>query len=109
MIVVGLKESEASVELEYDAPDGPDVAGVRPAELKDDFGGAVVARRHDRRVVLVVEGRRAKIDQTCVGAANHTLVSVRLLWIRNELEIGICKENILWLQVGVCHMVSMHK
>lgn len=71
-----LKESEAGVELEDDATDGPYVAGVRPAELQDDFGRAVVPRRHDRRVVLVIKSRRAEIDQTRIRAANDTLISI---------------------------------
>ena len=51
------------VELKDDAADAPDVAGLRPAQLEDDLRGAVVARRHNRAVVLPVERRRAEVDQ----------------------------------------------
>ena len=51
------------VELEDDAADAPDVAGLRPAQLEDDLRGAVVPRRHHRAVVLPVERRRTEVDQ----------------------------------------------
>ena len=52
-----LEERVSGVEFEHDAADAPHVARLRPAQLEDDFRCAVVARRHDRAVVLVVERR----------------------------------------------------
>ena len=51
------------VELEDDAADAPDVAGLRPTQLEDNLRGAVVPRRHHRAVVLPVERRRTEVDQ----------------------------------------------
>ena len=52
-----LKECVSGVELEHDAPDAPHVARLRPAHLQDDFRCAVVTRRHDGAVMLVIERR----------------------------------------------------
>jgi hypothetical protein len=46
-VVVRLEERDPQVQLEHDAADGPDVAGLRPAQLEDDFRRAVVPRGHD--------------------------------------------------------------
>ena len=65
------------VELEDDAADAPDVAGLRPAQLEDDLRRAVVPRRHHRAVVLPVERRRTEVDQlhpVVVGTARRSAV-----------------------------------
>ena len=66
-VVVGLEQREAEVELEGDAADAPDVAGLRPAQLEDDLGGAVVSRAHHLGVVLPVKRGRPEVDQTNLG------------------------------------------
>ena len=68
-----LEERVAGVELEHDAADAPDVTRLRPAHLEYDFRRAVVTRRHDGAVVLVIERRRAEVDQLDVGR-EHLLV-----------------------------------
>ena len=37
-VVVGLEQREPEVQLEGDAANAPDVAGLTPAELQDHFG-----------------------------------------------------------------------
>lgn len=88
-VVVRLEQRHPQVQLEQDAADRPDVARLRPAEFcgpnsgrsvtqcsrtramnrltQDHLGGAVVARRHDGAVVLVVERGAAKVDEPHVG------------------------------------------
>ena len=66
-VVVGLEQREAEVELEGDAADAPDVAGLAPAQLEDDLGGAVVPRADHLGVVLPVKRGRAEVDQTDLG------------------------------------------
>ena len=66
-VVVGLEQRVAEVELEGNAADAPDVARLRPAQLEDDLGGAVVPRAHHLGVVLPVKRGRAEVDQTDLG------------------------------------------
>ena len=66
-VVVGLEQREAEVELEGNAADAPDVARLRPAQLEDDLGGAVVPRADHLGVVLPVKRGRAEVDQTDLG------------------------------------------
>lgn len=60
-------------QLDEDAPDAPDVAGVVPAEAEDHLGGAVVARGHHGGVVLVLERGAPKVDQADLAAARDAL------------------------------------
>lgn len=75
-VVVGLEERHAKVQFEHYATYRPDVAGLRPAQLQDDFRGAVVARRNDGAVMLMVECGAAEIDQAYVCAFHAANVAV---------------------------------
>lgn len=99
-IVVRLEQCDAQVQLEHDAsaqsgtanailwtsstafvtpaqysPNRPDVARLRPAQLQDHFGRPVMARRHDRAVMFVIERGAAKVDQSHVRALDTTHVA----------------------------------
>ena len=71
-----LEECVAGVELEHDAADAPDVTRLRPAHLQYDFRRSIVARRHDGAVVLVVERRRAEVDELDVSAQHLFVVAL---------------------------------
>jgi len=60
-VIVGLKKGRALEELVNDASDGPNVAGLTPAQLENDFGGAIVTGGHDRRMMLVIKSRGTEI------------------------------------------------
>lgn len=63
-IVVGLEESITGKEFDQDTPDTPDITGETPAQVEDNLWCPVVTSGHDRRVVFVIEGGRAKVDET---------------------------------------------
>ena len=58
-----LEQGIASEKLDEDASDAPYVAREAPAKVEDNLGSAVVTRGYNGRVVLVVEGCRAKVDE----------------------------------------------
>jgi len=68
-VLVRLEQGLARKELDEDAPDGPDVARVGPPEAEDDLGRTIVARRDDRRVVLLIERGRAEVDEADLSRA----------------------------------------
>lgn len=67
-VIVRLEERDAQIQLEHDAAHRPHVTRLRPAHLEDHFGRPVVARRDNCTVVLVVERRTPKVDQSHVRA-----------------------------------------
>ena len=60
---MGLEEGVTGIELDQDTANTPDVAGITPAQVEDDFWCTVMPRRDDRRVILIVESGRAKVNQ----------------------------------------------
>jgi hypothetical protein len=70
-IIVRLEEGIAGEELDQDAADAPNIAGVRPPETKDDLGCPVMTSRDDGRVVFILEGCRAEINQPNLGVQQH--------------------------------------
>ncbi len=74
-VVVRLKERESEIELEQNAADAPDVAGLRPAELENYLGRPVVSRRNDGRVMLPVECGRAEVDHSNARVLHYSFVS----------------------------------
>ncbi len=111
-IIVRLEEGVSGKELDQDASDAPDVAGIGPPEPEDDLGRPVMPGRHDRRVVLVLEGCRAKVDQAnlgvqenlslaglavAVGGAGRRDLSV----VRKRLVLVAAKQDVLGLEIRV--------
>lgn len=72
---MGLEKGVTSIELDQDTANAPDVTGIAPAQVKDDFGGTVMSRRDDRRVILVIECGRAKVNQADLCIEQHFPVS----------------------------------
>ena len=66
-IVVRLKESITSVELDEDAANAPDVARIAPPQIKNDLRCSVVPRRNDCGVVFVVKCCGSKVDKPDLG------------------------------------------
>lgn len=61
-VVVCLEKGVSGEEFHQNTANTPDVAGEAPAKVQYDLGRPVVAGRHDRGVVFVVESGRAKVD-----------------------------------------------
>lgn len=74
-IVMCLKESIACEELDQYTPDTPDVTLKTPAEIENNFWRSVVASRHNRRMIFVVERGRSKVDQPYLWIQEHLAVS----------------------------------
>jgi len=98
-VVVGLEQGDTESELEDDAADTPDVAGLAPAELQDDFWSSVVAGGDYRTVVLVVEGGAAEVDEADGGVLDILDVVAAALVVRVE------EQDILWFEIGVSDSV----
>ena len=66
-IVVRLKQRHTLEEFVNDAAERPNVARLTPTQLEDDFGSAVVTRRHNRGMMLVIECSGTKVDKANGG------------------------------------------
>ena len=113
-----------------DAAHAPDVTALVPAHLHDHLGGAIVSGLHDGRVVLVVEGGAAKVNQPDLRVLEHAdlaklvLTSVSFyqkyeFYLLPLLPVLLCdvildiitveKQNVLWLQICVSQSVGMQE
>jgi hypothetical protein len=61
-VIMCLKESVASEELDQNAANAPNIAGEAPAEVEYDFWSTIVAGRDDGRVIFVIERGGTEID-----------------------------------------------
>ena len=62
-----LKKSISCEKLHKYTTDAPDVTWVSPTKIEDDFGCTVMPSRDYRRMILIIEGGRAEIDQPDLG------------------------------------------
>lgn len=86
-VVVRLEEGISGEELDQNAPYAPDVAWIGPAQSKDDLGCPVVTSGDDGRVILILERRRAEVDQPDLRVEEH-LPRPRRLPRRGDLRGG---------------------
>ena len=110
-VVVCLEKRIAREELNKNAADTPDVTGETPAQIQNDLRCPVMSSRDNRRVVLVIEGGRSKINQsnltiqedaslTCCprccmrGGWDCSVVGERLIRVVHE-------QDVLGFKVGV--------
>ena len=70
-IVMCLEQCVPSEELNEDATNAPDVTGVAPAKVQDDFRRSIVSSGNNRGMVLVIERGRSEIDQSDFGVKQH--------------------------------------
>ena len=107
-VVVGLEKGEPECQLEDDAPDAPDVAGLGPAQLQDDFRSPVVARGDDGAVMLVVKRGGTEVDQPDFRVLDEPHVLL-LAGVVDDVVAGVEEEDVLRLQVGVGQSVVVHE
>lgn len=110
-VIVRLEKRVPREELHQDAADTPDVARIAPAHIQDDLRRPVMPRRYHRRVILVVECGRPKVNQADLAVQQHPSLpgvpgrGMRGGWdasVVGERLIAVAyKEDILGLQVGV--------
>ena len=110
-VIVGLKEGIACKELHQDTSNAPDVAREAPSQIQNDFGRPIMPGRNNGRMILVIERRRAKVNEsdfavqkdttlTCVtgirvrGGGDGAIVGESLIGTANE-------KNVFGLEVGV--------
>lgn len=103
-VVVRLEKRISREELNKNAADTPDVTGETPAQIQNDLRCPVMSSRDNRRVVLVIEGSRPKINQsnltiqedaslTCCprccmrGGWNCSVVGERLIRVVHEQDV----------------------
>ena len=105
-VVVRLEGGLPGEELEEDAPHAPEIARVRPAQPKHNFRRAVVPRRDDGGVVIVLIGCAAQVNDNNVFALDHAGAVV--LRVPVVLPIGIDEENVFEFKVSVdeAHLVQ---
>lgn len=110
-VVVGLEQRITSEKLHQDAANAPDITRKGPSQTKNDLRGPVVPCGYNRRVILVLEGGRTKIDQSDFGIEKDFALSGLSIdgGGRRRYPSAICEglvgavteEDILWLEIGV--------
>ncbi len=108
-VVMGLEEGVASEELDQDAANAPDVTRIAPPQTQDDLGRAIVPRRHDRRMVFILERGRAKVDEPDLGIVQHPPLTSGsadrgrrgrdLAVVRETLRAVVDEQDVLGLQI----------
>jgi hypothetical protein len=76
-IVVRLKQGITCKEFHNDAPDAPNIAGKAPSQLENDLRSPIVPGRHNRRMILVIERGRSKVDQPNLAIQQHSPLAGR--------------------------------
>jgi hypothetical protein len=93
-IIMGLEERDAQVHFEHDAAHAPDVTGLTPSQLKNNFRSPVVSSRDNARVVLMIKCGRAKVNETDLGTLDPSDSPLPTIVIV-DLIVRIEKENVL--------------
>ena len=93
-VLMGLEQCHTERKLINYAANAPNITGLTPAKLKNNFRSAVVTRGDDQTVMLVIKGGRAKVNQTYFRILNnvHTIL---------HLEVRVAEENVFWFEVSV--------
>lgn len=110
-VVVSLEQGIPCVELHQDAANAPDVTGETPAEIQYNLGSPIVSRRHDRRMILVIESSRPEVDKPDLTVQQYTALTCVSIGgvggrgdgsvVREGLIRIVHEENVLGLQVRV--------
>lgn len=106
-----LEESIPGVELDENAADTPNVAWEAPPQIQDDLWSPVVSCGNHRRMILVVERSRAKVDQPDLTVEKHpSLASVAADGVRRRRHgtvVGkrlirtVDQQDVLGLEISV--------
>lgn len=110
-VIVRLKQRITREELDQNTSDTPNIARIAPSEVQDDLGSTVVPCRYYRRMILVVECGRTKVDQSDFRIEEHSSKPSRSLrggrggWyvavVRKGLVGVVDEQDVLRLQVSV--------
>mmetsp|Transcript_78868 Transcript_78868/g.176400 ORF Transcript_78868/g.176400 Transcript_78868/m.176400 type:complete len:242 (+) Transcript_78868:554-1279(+) len=119
-LLVGREELLAGIELHEDTANGPEVRALVPTKRKENLRAAVLPGVDDGRVVLILVGGIAKVDELYPAASRPQVVSDRLSLRRRRIpsspeplglprEVGLAgwlhrlQQDILGFQVRVRH------
>lgn len=103
-VVMCLEKGVSGEELNQDTANTPNITGETPSQVEYNFGGTIVSSRNDRGMILVIEGRRTKVDQSnfavekdtplssvariCVGGRRDgTVISKGLVGVADEEDV----------------------
>lgn len=103
---MGLEEREATVILKQNAASTPDIAWLRPAQLKDHFWGTVVPGSHDSGVVLMIKGGTSEVCHADARVPDGFLLTALFLVVQS-IEVRVDKQDVFWLEVSVSQLVVM--
>lgn len=62
-VIVCLEQCVSREEFHEDAANAPYITWETPTKIENDLGCAVMSCGHDGRVILIIEGGRAKVDK----------------------------------------------
>lgn len=106
-----LEQCVSSKELNKNTTNTPDITRKRPTETEDDLWGPVVPSGHNRRVVLILKGRRSKVNQPDLRVKEHLPLSSLSIdgsrRRRNSAAICEClvrtitQKDVFWFEIGV--------
>ena len=103
---MGLENCKAMAVLEKNAPNAPDITGLRPAQIKYHFSWAVVTGGHNGGVMFVVKCDTATVCYSDAGVLRCPLLTALALIVEG-FKLRIHKQDVLWLQVFVGQLVLM--
>lgn len=83
-VIVSLEKSISSEEFDQYATNTPDITWIAPPEIEDDFRSPIVSGRNDRGVILIIEGRRAKVYQSYLGIEKDSTLSGNSVYTRRR-------------------------
>ena len=118
-IIVRLEQGVARKKLNQNAADAPDVAREAPAQVEDNLRRTVVTRGHHRRVVLIVERSRSKVDESDFRVEKDLAMACCPVYssrrrrhssiVRKSLIVVVNKQNVFRLQIGMNEVEVVQK
>lgn len=88
-IVMGVEQELSGAQLSEDTADGPHIGRVGPGEAEQDLRSSVLSSADHSRVVVVLKGCAAEIDQSHHIAAGLSVIFGWLLIVQLHEYVGL--------------------